>query len=309
MQSTHLRDLGDLRRRVNEIEERVPWVGVASGWAEQRGAWVEQLQSQEPTCAGLGRILLTLEGALLPESMAPQWAFAREGWRGRVAASIFPEMLHIAIDDFEHAIEWHRILLAPDGRFPTQAGLGSAELRNTGSVGLPRPIGALTGEEAARPPPEGLPRAAARMLLLLRAMGVRQYDPGVALQLLEVMHFYTAEVLTDAQAYARLRWLGACARSGQHAAQQARTACQQAPIEQADLLLAVRGRTSRGFLRPPPREVLAQQASEQNVLPMPLMPRRATVRLPPPDECAAAGRHAVSHDEQELCWWQDVTRA
>ena len=144
---------------MNEIEERVPWVGVASGWAEQRGAWVEQLQSQEPTCAGLGRILLTLEGALLPESMAPQWAFAREGWRGRVAASIFPEMLHIAIDDFEHAIEWHRILLAPDGRFPTQAGLGSAELRNTGSVGLPRPIGALTGEEAARPPPR---RAAAR---------------------------------------------------------------------------------------------------------------------------------------------------
>ena len=95
----------------------------------------------------------------------------------------------------------------------------------------------------------------------------------------------------------------------QHAAQRAGTACQQAPIEQADLLRAVRGRTSRGFLRPPPREVLAQQASEQNVLPMPLMPRRATVRLPPPDECAAAGRHDVSHDEQELCWWQDATRA
>ena len=239
MQSTHLRDLGDLRRRVNEIEERVPWVGVASGWAEQRGAWVEQLQSQEPTCAGLGRILLTLEGALLPESMAPQWAFAREGWRGRVAASIFPEMLHIAIDDFEHAIEWHRILLAPDGRFPTQAGLGSAELRNTGSVGLPRPIGALTGEEAARPPPEGLPRAAARMLLLLRAMGVRQYDPGVALQLLEVMHFYTAEVLTDAQAYARLRWLGACARSGQHAAQQVERAEKEKNALEANLKSAL----------------------------------------------------------------------
>ena len=302
-------DLTPLKRRVGEIEDRVPWNGVASGWAQQRGTWVEQLQSSELSCAGLGSILLTFEGALLPESMAPPWAILREGWRGRIAASIFPEMFHTVIDDLEHAIEWHRILLPPNGRLVTQAGLASAQLRNTGSVGLPRPIGALTGDEAARPPPEGLPRAAARMLLLLRAMGVRQYDPGVALQLLEIMNFYTVEVLTDAQAYARLRWLGSGARAGQHATQQARATCQHAPIEQADLLLAVRGRTSRGFLRPPPREVLAQQASEHNVLPMPLMPRKGAVRLPPPAECAAGRRvmsdvHEELNDEKELCWWR-----
>ena len=133
MQSTHLRDLGDLRRRVNEIEERVPWVGVASGWAEQRGAWVEQLQSQELTCAGLGRILLTLEGALLPESMAPQWAFAREGWRGRVAASIFPRCSTLPSMTSSMRSSGTGSCLRPmdDSR---RRRASSAEPRNTGSV-------------------------------------------------------------------------------------------------------------------------------------------------------------------------------
>ena len=47
-------DLTPLKRRVGEIEDRVPWNGVASGWAQQRGTWVEQLQSSELSCAGLG---------------------------------------------------------------------------------------------------------------------------------------------------------------------------------------------------------------------------------------------------------------
>ena len=189
----------------------------------------------------LGRILLTLEGALLPESMAPQWAFAREGWRGRVAASIFPEMLHIAIDDLEHAIEWHRILLAPDGRFPTQAGLGSAELRSTGSVGLPRPIGALTGEEAARPPPGC---RAQRRTAAAPARDGRSAVTRASPSLLEVMHF-AAEVLATREPRT---FAARCAPLGP--ARRTAGACVPAtPIEQADLLLAVQGR--RGFLRPP----------------------------------------------------------
>ena len=44
------------------------------------------------------------------------------------------------------------------------------------------------GEEAGDmpAPPAGLPRSALRVLLLLREMGVGSYEPGVALQLLEV---------------------------------------------------------------------------------------------------------------------------
>ena len=53
----------------------------------------------------------------------------------------------------------------------------------------------------------------------------------------------------------------------------------------------------------------AQQASEHNVLPMPLMPRKGAVRLPPPSECAAGRRvmsdvHEELNDEKELCWWR-----
>ena len=52
---------------------------------------------------------------------------------------------------------------------------------------------------AGEVPTEGVPRVTLRMALLLRAMGVRSYEPGVLVQLAEVMHTHGQDVLTDGE--------------------------------------------------------------------------------------------------------------
>ena len=63
--------------------------------------------------------------------------------------------------------------------------------------------------------------------------------------------------------------------------QQALAAALEACVEPSDLALSVKGRTARGFINPPSRDLLSQQASELNVQPMPLLPRNSGVQLPP----------------------------
>lgn len=47
-----------------------------------------------------------------------------------------------------------------------------------------------------------VPRDAKAMDLILKSMGVEEYEPRVINQLLEFYHRYVTEVLQDAQAYA-----------------------------------------------------------------------------------------------------------
>ena len=116
----------------------------------------------------------------------------RGGWRARVEGGQLPRELETSVRELEQNIQWHRIM---------QTELAAGLLR-TPSTPLPPPLGQVAGrpgpaaategeegaaeEGAEAEPPPGLPRAALRVLLLLREMGVSRYDPGVALQLLEV---------------------------------------------------------------------------------------------------------------------------
>ena len=67
----------------------------------------------------------------------------------------------------------------------------------------------------------------------------------------------------------------------------------------------VKGRAHRGFLNPPTRELLSQQASEMNVQPMPLLPRSSSVQLPPPAQWLPSARHfAEEADVDDSAWFE-----
>ena len=140
--------------------------------------------------------------------MAPAWSHLRAGWRARVEVGHLPGELDTSVRELEANIQWHRIMQAELAaglvRPPTTPLPPPLAEDCVPEVGM-QPDGVETEPE---PPPPGVPRAALRVLLLLREMGVGSYEPGVALQLLEVMHAYAADVLTDAQILARTRQRG-----------------------------------------------------------------------------------------------------
>jgi len=167
-------------------------------------------------------------------------------------------------------------------------------------------------------PPEGVPRSAARMLVLLQSMGAHKYDPKVVVQLLDIMHSWSMVILNDAATNARMRVLP----------NQPQLACgPEPPIEAKDVELAVKSRVEHGFTRVAAREVLAQQAAEINSEPMPILPKRTLVALPPPEECLPSARRLLATgldvddiDAEEHClldglgaendgaphaWWHD----
>jgi hypothetical protein len=127
-------------------------------------------------------------------------------------------------------------------------------------------------------PPDGVPRAAARMQMLLLAMGAKDYDPKVVVQLLDVMYVWTASVLSDASLYSRMRVLGSDSATRQHTLQLAMAA--EPPIEEVDVVLAVRGRAEHLWTSAAARDVIAQQAADINTEPMPILPRQPVVTLP-----------------------------
>lgn len=82
---------------------------------------------------------------------------------------------------------------------------------------------------------EDLPRDAKIVKLLLKSMGVEDYEPRVIHQFLELWYRYVVDVLTDAQVYS------------EHASKTA--------IDCDDLKLAIQSKVNFSFSQPPPREV------------------------------------------------------
>jgi len=166
-------------------------------------------------------------------------------------------------------------------------------------VPLPPPLSMA----APTDPPEGVPRAASRMLVLLETMGAKQFDPKVVVQLLDYAHNWAATILNDASANARMRVLG---RAPNHALGMQWATQTEPPVEPQDVVLAVRGRTEHGFTQRAAREVIAQQAADVNAEPMPILPRRVGVLLPSdPAAIAPAGRRLMARgldldDEEEF---------
>jgi transcription initiation factor TFIID subunit 9B len=261
-------------------------------------------------CSTIGKLLMMLEAALKSEALQQSWTVARDGWRTRLVSGCTAAVLQQAVEELEGAIQWDRIMLHPDAQIargralPTLPSLPSPDEMDT----------ATDGESAAAEPPvppEGVPRVALRMLLLLRAMGVRAHSPNVVLQLLEVMHTYTSDILGDAMSYARMRQLataqgeggapppmGAAQRPTQRQRAAGPGASADAGIERADVALAVRGRCRKSFLPPPKREELAQHAALMNVQPMPPVTRKRGLQLPPVGE-RGIGVGVLQEEEEE----------
>ena len=173
-----------------DLEEKIPWTAVKKSWNTRRGDWVNSVNATL-NCIALSKLLLLLEAALKNEALAPTWGRDRTGWRARVEVGQLPSELETSVRELGENVQWSRIM---------QAELAAGLVRPA-TTPLPPPLGKVEdmmldaegvenedGEEAGDmpEPPAGVPRAALRVLLLLREMGVGSYEPGVALQLLEV---------------------------------------------------------------------------------------------------------------------------
>ncbi|KAJ2857030.1 Transcription initiation factor TFIID subunit 9 [Coemansia erecta] len=109
--------------------------------------------------------------------------------------------------------------------------------------------------------PNETPRDYKIMALLLQSHGIEDCDPSVINQLLEFSHRYTVDVLQDALVYA------------EHA--------KKSDIDLEDVRLAIQGRVNYSFTSPPEKEFLLELAEERNKHPLPLIPEKYGVRLPP----------------------------
>ncbi|KAI9017816.1 transcription initiation factor IID, 31kD subunit-domain-containing protein [Gaertneriomyces semiglobifer] len=106
-----------------------------------------------------------------------------------------------------------------------------------------------------------LPRDAKLVSLILQGMGVNDFEPRVVIALLEFIHRYTLDVLSDSQTYA------------DHAG--------RGTITVDDVKIAIASRAATTFTAPPGREVLEQLAAKKNAAPLPVVANRFGVRLPP----------------------------
>ena len=162
--------------------------------------------SMTAVCADLANQLVVLQTMLKTDALSTTWQLQHGSWRTRMMNCHEPKELELAVNELEQAIQWNKILINPATGAPLTPADMATGLYGVGgapSVQLPPPLATV----APPTPPEGVPRAASRMLLLLHDMGAAKYDPKVAVQLLDFMYGYTAGILVDASANARMRML------------------------------------------------------------------------------------------------------
>ena len=197
------------RKQLRQLEERIPWNAVKKMWGRTRDDWVAVVGGSA-VCSDLANQLIVLESMLKAETLSSDWQIKKVSWKTRMGNCHEPKELELATKELEGAILWQRILVAPDGRPLSEAEIASGQFGVGGapSTPLPPPLStALAANKMPRAPPEGVPRLASRMLLLLQSMGANSYDPKVVVQLMDVMYGWTASVLVDAATNARMRVL------------------------------------------------------------------------------------------------------
>lgn len=104
------------------------------------------------------------------------------------------------------------------------------------------------------------PNDARTIEAILKSMGVDEFDPRVTHQLLELLYRHVSNILLEARQYS------------EHADKQA--------IDADDVRLAINSRSFSAFAQPPPRQVIAQLASERNAIPLPPVQDRQGILLP-----------------------------
>ncbi|EGF79699.1 hypothetical protein BATDEDRAFT_7075, partial [Batrachochytrium dendrobatidis JAM81] len=105
------------------------------------------------------------------------------------------------------------------------------------------------------------PRDAKLISLILQAAEVDDYEPRIIPQLLEFAHRYVQDVLQDSQVFA------------DHAGHK--------DLEVDDIRLAIESRVAHSFTGPPSRETMMELAEKKNCIPLPLIPEKFGLRLPP----------------------------
>ena len=189
------------------LEERIPWMGVKKAWGLRRNEWVATVQSTLDVLT-LSRQLLFLESMLKNDALNSTWSHSKLAWRGKLAMCTEAGVLEKSVGELDAAIQWARILVAPDGRPLTEAEIASGAYGVGGAPSVPVPAPLASSSEPPEEPPAGVPRSVSRILMLLQSMGVRRFEPRVAVQLLDMLYIWTASVLQDAASNARLRIIG-----------------------------------------------------------------------------------------------------
>merc|ERR1719331_3234754 len=96
-------------------------------------------------------------------------------------------------------------------------------------------------------------------------MGVADYDASVVPQLIEFVYRHTSDLLDDSRVYA------------EH--------CDRKEPNLDDVRMAVQTRVNFSFMQPPSREVVLQLTQKRNAVPLPLIPPKHGIRLPPEKYC------------------------
>ncbi len=111
-----------------------------------------------------------------------------------------------------------------------------------------------------------MPREAAAVAAVLRAQGATEWEPRVVAQLLEFSYRHVAEVLQEAQHYA---------------AHRTREPPGAAPLTLADVRLAAQSALTHTFTEPLGGDELARIIKPLNDAPLPPVPTRSGLVLPP----------------------------
>ena len=90
---------------------------------------------------------------------------------------------------------------------------------------------------------------------------------------------YVSDILQDAQLYS------------EHAGRPA--------IELSDVQLAVQAKLNQSFTQPPPRELSLELARKKNATPLPLIPERIGVMLPPDEHCLTKATYQMDPKRRE----------
>ncbi|KAJ3126055.1 Transcription initiation factor TFIID subunit 9 [Nowakowskiella sp. JEL0407] len=105
------------------------------------------------------------------------------------------------------------------------------------------------------------PRQAKLVSLLLQSLEFPDYDPKVVPLLLEFVHRYLLDVLSDAQAFA------------DHSS--------SPDISLDHVKLAIESRLANSFDAPPPLDLMLEIADAKNAAALPMVPEKFGIRLPP----------------------------
>eukprot|EP00658_Telonema_sp_P-2_P046390 TRINITY_DN3454_c0_g1_i25.p2 TRINITY_DN3454_c0_g1~~TRINITY_DN3454_c0_g1_i25.p2 ORF type:complete len:167 (-),score=47.55 TRINITY_DN3454_c0_g1_i25:173-673(-) len=107
---------------------------------------------------------------------------------------------------------------------------------------------------------------------ILHSMSIEQHDPAVVHQLLEFTHRYVSDIFEESRHYADYAAGGADRKE----------------VGVEDVKLAIQTRVNFSFMQPPSRELLSELVRKKNGIPLPMLPIRPGVRLPPDKYCLTA---------------------